>query len=204
MDTIDAYGQQKPEDSACRRLLPWFVTSGTDRRDGQDEAALVEITSVHKAIECQECSRRFERPVAGEGVTIRTAGPTIRTCFRVGLDGRGKRLMRTPDGSLHYHPQLSPDGRWLAYGSKRAGVRQLYVLRLADRSERHLTDLSGGRAAMWPRWQPDCGNLSGPLEGTAQNGRERLGPVPLRVGTGRTVSKLGHEGRGLPETPGGL
>jgi Tol biopolymer transport system component len=78
--------------------------------------------------------------------------------FRVGLDGRSERLTRTPDGSLHYHPQPAPDGRWLAYGSKRAGVRQLYVLRLAARSESLLTELSGGRAAMWPHWQPGRGN----------------------------------------------
>ena len=74
--------------------------------------------------------------------------------FRVALDGRKDRLTQTPDGSLHYHPTPSPDGQWLAYGSKRGGVRQLYVMRLADRSERRLTDLSYGHAAMWPHWQP--------------------------------------------------
>jgi Tol biopolymer transport system component len=74
--------------------------------------------------------------------------------FRVALDGRSERLTRTPDGSLHYHPTPSPDGRYLAYGSLRDGVRQLYVSRLADRSERRLTDLTRGRAAMWPHWQP--------------------------------------------------
>ena len=64
--------------------------------------------------------------------------------FRVSLDGRSERLTRTPAGSLHYHPTPSPDGRYLAYGSQRDGVRQLYVLRLADRSERRLTDLPAG------------------------------------------------------------
>ncbi len=64
--------------------------------------------------------------------------------FRVALDGQSERLTQTPDGSLHYHPTPSPDGRWLAYGSKRGGVRQLYVMRLADRSERRLTDLATG------------------------------------------------------------
>jgi Tol biopolymer transport system component len=74
--------------------------------------------------------------------------------FRVTLDGKSVRLTETPDGTLHYHPQPSPDGRWVVYGSKRDGVRQLYVLRLADRKEKRLTDLQKGHAAMWPSWQP--------------------------------------------------
>jgi uncharacterized protein (TIGR03067 family) len=57
-------------------------------------------------------------------------------------------------GSMHYHPQPSPDGQWLLYGSKRDGVRQLYLMRLEDKKERRLTDLAKGRAAMWPHWQP--------------------------------------------------
>ena len=77
--------------------------------------------------------------------------------FRVTLDGRSERLTRTPDGSLHYHPTPSPDGRYLAFGSQRGGVRQLYVMRLSDRSERRLTDLAHGHAAMWPHWQPMAG-----------------------------------------------
>jgi Tol biopolymer transport system component len=74
--------------------------------------------------------------------------------FRVTLDGEAQRLTRTPAGSLNYHPTPSPDGSWLAYGSKRDGVRQLYVMNLAAGTERRLTDLSAGRAAMWPHWQP--------------------------------------------------
>ena len=74
--------------------------------------------------------------------------------LQVSLDGTTTRLTKSPDGTLHYHPQPSPDGQWLVYGSKRDGVRQLYLMRLADRSERRLTDLTAGRAAMWPHWQP--------------------------------------------------
>jgi Tol biopolymer transport system component len=73
--------------------------------------------------------------------------------FRATLDGRCERLTKTPDGSLHYHPTPSPDGRRLAYGSRRGRVRQLYVMRLVDRSEYRLTDLEYGQAAMWPHWQ---------------------------------------------------
>jgi TolB protein len=78
--------------------------------------------------------------------------------FRATLDGKTTRLTETPEGSLHYHPQPSPDGKWLAYGSKRDGVRQLFVMRLADGEERRITDLKEGRAAMWPHWQPADGH----------------------------------------------
>jgi Tol biopolymer transport system component len=55
---------------------------------------------------------------------------------------------------MHYHPKPSPDGKWLVYGSKRDGVRQLYVMRLSDKKESRITDLKKGHAAMWPSWQP--------------------------------------------------
>ncbi len=74
--------------------------------------------------------------------------------FRVSLTSKSERLTRSPEGTLHYHPQPSPDGKRLVYGSKRGGVRQLFVLRLADRAERRLTDLKPGQGAMWPHWQP--------------------------------------------------
>lgn len=74
--------------------------------------------------------------------------------FQVTLDGQVKRLTESGDGTLHYHPQPSPDGAWLLYGSKRGGVRQLFVMRLRDRRERQLTDLKPGHAAMWPHWRP--------------------------------------------------
>jgi Tol biopolymer transport system component len=76
--------------------------------------------------------------------------------FRVTLDGKPDQLTHTAAGSMHYHPQSSPDGKWLVYGSKRHGVRQLYVMRLSDKRERRITDLAKGRAAMWPHWQPSA------------------------------------------------
>jgi Tol biopolymer transport system component len=74
--------------------------------------------------------------------------------FWVALGRRPERLTDTPPGTLHYHPQPSPDGARLAYGSRREGVRQLYVRRLRDGKELRLTDLRAGYAAMWPHWQP--------------------------------------------------
>jgi hypothetical protein len=74
--------------------------------------------------------------------------------YRVTLDGQSEQLSDGTAGAMHYHPAPSPDGKWLVYGSKRDGVRQLYVMRLSDRKEWRITDLAEGRAAMWPSWQP--------------------------------------------------
>lgn len=74
--------------------------------------------------------------------------------FRVSLDGKTERLTRTLDGTLHYHPQPSPDGKFLAYGSKRDGIRQLVVRELLSGKETQITDLKKGFGAMWPHWQP--------------------------------------------------
>lgn len=74
--------------------------------------------------------------------------------FQTTLDGAVTQLTKTATGSLHYHPQPSPDGKRLVYGSKRNGVRNLYVMEVATRKERAITDLKPGHAAMWPHWQP--------------------------------------------------
>jgi Tol biopolymer transport system component len=74
--------------------------------------------------------------------------------FQIALDGEPVQLTHSPNGTTHYHPTPSPDGRFLAYGSKRNGVRQLVVMRLADRAERQITRLKPGFGAMWPHWQP--------------------------------------------------
>jgi TolB protein len=80
--------------------------------------------------------------------------------FRVTLDGKSEQLTEKPAGSMHYHPAASPDGKWLLYGSKRNGVRQLYIMRLSDKKEHRITDLKKGHAAMWAHWQP-AANLGG-------------------------------------------
>jgi TolB protein len=73
--------------------------------------------------------------------------------FRVTVDGTVTQLSNSDTGTLHYHIKPSSDGKWLLYGSKRVGVRNLYCMNLADRSETQLTDLEAGHAAMWPHWQ---------------------------------------------------
>lgn len=82
-----------------------------------------------------------------------TVGKSVEL-FRVTLGGTSTKLTRSEAGTLHYHPTPSPDGKWLAYGSKRGGVRQIYVMNLADGSERRITSMKAGHGAMWPHWRP--------------------------------------------------
>lgn len=74
--------------------------------------------------------------------------------FRVTLAGETTQLTKSPDGTSHYHPAPSANGKQLLFGAKRQGVRQLVVMNLIDHSERQLTDLKSGYGAMWPHWQP--------------------------------------------------
>lgn len=74
--------------------------------------------------------------------------------FRATLDGHTERLTASADGTTHYHPKPAPDGKSIVYGSKRNGVRNLYVMRLSDRIERALTAVPFGHAAMHAYWQP--------------------------------------------------
>ncbi len=80
-------------------------------------------------------------------------GPNVEL-FQITLTGAITRLTKTPDGTTHYHPSPSADGKRLLFGSKREGVRQIVVMQLSDHSERQLTDLKLGHGAMWPHWQP--------------------------------------------------
>ncbi|MDA0811304.1 MAG: hypothetical protein O3C21_02775, partial [Verrucomicrobia bacterium] len=72
--------------------------------------------------------------------------------FQVALDGDRERLTTSHEGTSHYHPKPSPDGKWLLYGSKRDGVRQIFVRDLGSGAERQVTKLQKGQAAMWPHY----------------------------------------------------
>ena len=50
------------------------------------------------------------------------------------------------------HPQASPDGRWLAYGSDRTGQFEVYVQPLVGDGPRVQVSTEGGDS---PRWSPD-------------------------------------------------
>jgi TolB protein len=78
--------------------------------------------------------------------------------FRIAIDGTPSgqpvQLTHSRPGTTHYHAKPSPDGTSIAYGSKRDGVRNLYVMRLSDGKETPITQLTSGRGAVHAYWQP--------------------------------------------------
>ena len=73
---------------------------------------------------------------------------------RIHVDGRTEQLTRSAPGTLNYQPLPSPDGKWVCFGSNRAGTRQLYVTNAEGAFVYPITDVSSGWGAMWPHWQP--------------------------------------------------
>lgn len=131
------------------------------RRDGYDSRKLVDLGGYKSTIEFLDGpdfhQGSSDLPVwSADGKSVYYTARVDQNVelFVAALDGAVSQLTKTPLGTLHYHPLPSPDGTSLLYGSKREGARQLFVMDLADRAERRLTDLQPGHGAMWPHWQP--------------------------------------------------
>jgi hypothetical protein len=54
--------------------------------------------------------------------------------------------------SLELHPQISPDGKWMAYMSNETGQNEIFI-KPFPRGERKWRVSSGG--GYWPRWRGD-------------------------------------------------
>lgn len=74
--------------------------------------------------------------------------------MRVSLDGKTERLSHSKPGVLHFHPQPSPDGKRVAFGSTRDGARAQYVAEADGSDCRAITGVTVGRARMHARWSP--------------------------------------------------
>jgi serine/threonine protein kinase len=81
------------------------------------------------------------------------------------------------------HPQVSPDGKWIAYTSELTGRKEVYVQPFPTGTGRWQMSLDAGIGADWPRWQNDTKALyfhslgnAGPY-GLYTNGLAFAGPV---------------------------
>jgi TolB protein len=74
--------------------------------------------------------------------------------MRVDLDGNVLQLTQSKPGTRHYHPAVSPDGKWILFGSDRSGIMQLYMANTDGSEPRPITNVHAGHCAMHGSWQP--------------------------------------------------
>ncbi|MBI3986492.1 MAG: PD40 domain-containing protein [Lentisphaerae bacterium] len=73
---------------------------------------------------------------------------------RISVEGTVQQLTHSRPGAAHYHPQGSPDGEWVLFGSTRDGARALYVAGADGSDIRPITTPTPGMAQMHGHWQP--------------------------------------------------
>lgn len=74
--------------------------------------------------------------------------------MRADLDGNVTQLTKSKPGTRHYHPAVSPDGKWMLFGSDRSGVMQLYIANTDGSEPRPISNVPAGHCAMHGSWQP--------------------------------------------------
>lgn len=67
-------------------------------------------------------------------------------------------LLNKSSSSLNVEPAISPDGKWLAYSSNKAGREMLYVMNLKSKKSKRLT--FAGRYNSSPSWSSDSKTLA--------------------------------------------
>jgi len=73
--------------------------------------------------------------------------------MRVSLEGVVKQLTHSKPGTRHYHPAVSPNHRWVLYGSDCDGAMQLYVAGIDGGGAKRITNVSDGYCAMHGMWR---------------------------------------------------
>ena len=93
---------------------------------------------------------------------VSSAGYAGYAVYEIGvLTMAGERtwapLLQEADGA--WQPVVSPDGRWLAYGSNDSGEQGIYIRPFPNMDGRRLGPISLGPGANHPVWSPDGGEL---------------------------------------------
>jgi serine/threonine-protein kinase len=63
----------------------------------------------------------------------------------------GKPEVFLQTAAYETYPSVSPDGKWIAYGSNESGSWEVYVRAFPDRGERVQVSADGGRIPFWSR-----------------------------------------------------
>jgi hypothetical protein len=116
---------------------PSTTARGESRRPGACDTA---VSSSHRATPPPRGSS--ELPDAG----------TNQAIWALPLDGSGEAETLVEAGYAFDEPQVSPDGRWLAYGAQETGPWEVYLMPFRRDGERVRVSPAGGRQ---PRWRGD-------------------------------------------------
>ena len=95
---------------------------------------------------------------AGQGgVVFETMDGERPTLSRLDRRGGGPAIPATPRAnSRELNPEISPDGRWIAYVSDEAGALEVFVRRDPEGTQERQISLHGGE---WPFWARDGRSL---------------------------------------------
>jgi Tol biopolymer transport system component len=90
---------------------------------------------------------------------IRRGVKTRRDMYALTLTDERKEMLLLNSTADEMSPQLSPDGKWLAYASDETGTYEIYIQSFADGklgSDRRRISTTGGS---WPVWRRDGSEL---------------------------------------------
>lgn len=74
--------------------------------------------------------------------------------MRVTLAGQVQQLTHSEPGVEHYYPEVSPDGRFVAFGRRENGASAIYVAEADGRNPEAITKPTLEKVQTYPRWAP--------------------------------------------------
>ena len=84
-----------------------------------------------------------------DGSFIIFIGEDGKAFYRLPLTGEGKPELLLQTDFVKDEPHLSPDGRWIAYGSTESGRWEIYLAAFPGFTERRQVSIAGGGRAEW-------------------------------------------------------
>ncbi len=142
-----------------------------------------------------------------DGQTIvfwRNEPTTLADIWRLPLQGDRKPVPFLQTPAIEQHTQLSPDGRWLTYGSNESGRSEVYVQSFPSAGTKYQLSTDG---AAFPRWRHDGKEIlfmSFPVIGRIQGVTVQTAGEGLKFGSPQFLFDSRYVNWAHSETGGGI